>query len=354
MNSLKDLSDESLHATTKSLVREERRLSLEILHHLAEIERRMLYAKLKHSNLWEYCRQELGYSEGCTQRRIDSLRLLKAVPEVEEKVLEGALTLSHLSQAQGFFRREEIQAPTIKREILEELEGKSTRESERLLMSHAEHPERHVAPERVRQVSQELTEVRFNLDQATMEKLEELKALLSHASPNLSLKEVFQYGLELALTKHRVKKPKQTGDSPPAVAAGEVHASSRFLDSSPAVAVGRAQASPQFRDAPPTLAVVSDRVSPRDPSAKSLDRITAETKRIVYHRDQGQCTYRNPSSRARCESKRFLDFDHIIPRARGGLNTPGNLRLRCRTHNKLAAVEILGLSWMARYCPSLR
>jgi hypothetical protein len=205
-----------------------------------------------------------------------------------------------------------------------------------------------------------------------MEKLEELKALLSHASPNLSLKEVFLYGLELALTKHRVKKPKQTGDSPPAVAVGEVHASSQVIFSPPALAVGRAQASSQFRgtppalevgraqessqfrDSPPAPAVVSDPVSPRDPSAKSLDRITAETKRVVYHRDQGQCTFCNPSSGARCEARRFLEFDHITPRSRGGASTPENLRLRCRTHNKLAAVEILGQALMARYCPALR
>ena len=48
-------------------------------------------------------------------------------------------------------------------------------------------------------------------------------------------------------------------------------------------------------------------------------------------------------------SKTFLQMDHVIPRAKGGPDTLDNLRLRCRAHNLLAAVEEFGEAKMAGY-----
>jgi hypothetical protein len=45
--------------------------------------------------------------------------------------------------------------------------------------------------------------------------------------------------------------------------------------------------------------------------------IPAEMKRRVWQRDQGRCTFVSESGR-RCDARRFLQFDHIEPVARGG------------------------------------
>jgi hypothetical protein len=56
MQKLTQLSDEALHQNTLALAREERKLTVEILHHLREIERRMLHAKrAPASGAWIRC-----------------------------------------------------------------------------------------------------------------------------------------------------------------------------------------------------------------------------------------------------------------------------------------------------------
>ena len=65
-------------------------------------------------------------------------------------------------------------------------------------------------------------------------------------------------------------------------------------------------------------------------------RPNAALKREIFARDENQCTYLGPEGR-RCRATHFLELDHIVPVARGGLTKASNLRVRCRTHNQLTA-----------------
>jgi hypothetical protein len=47
-----------------------------------------------------------------------------------------------------------------------------------------------------------------------------------------------------------------------------------------------------------------------------------------------------------CEERKYLEFDHIVPIARGGQSTIDNLRLRCRAHNRLTAEQFFGREFM--------
>jgi 5-methylcytosine-specific restriction endonuclease McrA len=286
---LKSLTDEALLSNILGLVREERKLTIQVLHHLLEIERRMLFAQRGHTSLFEYCVSELGYTRSAAQRRIDSMRLMRQVPEVEARIADGSFSLTHLADAQSFFRKEEIRDAEQKKDVIERLVGQSVLEAQRTLMSLTDQPERHI-PERTRVVSAELTEVRFVVDQATLVKLEELKALLSHARPGMGVKETLEYGLELALAKHRVKAQKS-------------------LVPAPVPNAGRA--------------------------SNARVKIPAAVRRLIYQRDGGVCTYQDAVTGRRCGDRRFLELDHLLPVARGGTDAPGNLRLRCRAHNQL-------------------
>jgi 5-methylcytosine-specific restriction endonuclease McrA len=68
----------------------------------------------------------------------------------------------------------------------------------------------------------------------------------------------------------------------------------------------------------------------------------------VYLRDGGRCSFVAPDRR-RCEKKRNLEIDHIVPFARGGANTADNLRLLCPRHNMHAAEREFGREHMKRY-----
>ena len=145
MINLKSLSDENLLNGIQKLVKEEREILSQILHHLREIERRRLYSKLGFGSLFDYTTKELGYSEDQAYRRIQAMRLLKELPEIERKINQGVLNLSHLGMAQSLFRREEKSGKKIyskeeKLEILEKLENTSKRDAEKITVSLSSAP----------------------------------------------------------------------------------------------------------------------------------------------------------------------------------------------------------------------
>jgi len=300
-------SDKVLLEKTQILAQKERAITLEVLQHLREIERRSLYAEIGYSSLFEYAVKELKYSEGAAQRRISSVRLIRDVPEVEEKIKTGKLSLSALSQAQVFFRQEKI-GTSAKLEILESLEGKSSRIVERELALKSSQPEKFIH-EKLRTVSKTHTELKFLVDEALLNDIEELRCLLGvHASTSniqttiqSTMQTTVAYAVRHAFKKLRPKNPKNL---------------------------------------PPTLAVKISRYVPQ------------EIKRQVWKRDSGQCTYQHKGNR--CLSKFALELDHVKPFSNGGTSTPQNLRLRCRAHNQLTAIKEIGFEKMANYIPRIQ
>jgi hypothetical protein len=47
-----------------------------------------------------------------------------------------------------------------------------------------------------------------------------------------------------------------------------------------------------------------------------------------------------------CSARRFLEFDHVEPVARGGEPTVDRVRLRCRAHNQHEAARVFGAGFM--------
>ena len=306
---LKILSDNSLLESTRDLAAKEREITLSILHHLREVERRRLFAVLGYSSLHEYCRQDLHWSEGSAHRRISSMRLLKELPELEKKLETGILNLSLLSQAQSFLRREPTKTLEEKRECLTALEGKSTREAERVLLKRASQPEKHL-PEKIRAISETHAQVTFTADQTLIDEIRELQGLLAHTHPGMSIEDVIRHAVNDSLKRLKPKAPK----SPPAP-----------------------ESAPELK-----------KETRRDSAY-----VPAEIKRAVWHRDRGECSYIHTKSGRKCASRYALEYDHFQPRRLGGPTTVQNLRLRCRTHNQLAAIQTYGQNQMARFVPGL-
>lgn len=137
---LKHLTDKTLHEDTKKLAASERELTVKILHHLKEIDRRKLFSDHGCTSLHHYCVKELGYSEGSAHRRIVSARLLREIPVIEEKIENGSLNLMNISSLTNFFKEQEIVDVERKKEILQQVEGLSTRECELKLLQLSEKP----------------------------------------------------------------------------------------------------------------------------------------------------------------------------------------------------------------------
>ena len=73
--------------------------------------------------------------------------------------------------------------------------------------------------------------------------------------------------------------------------------------------------------------------------------VPAAVRRDVWKRDGHQCAFIGGNGR-RCEARRGLECDHIVPVARGGEATVSNVRLLCRAHNQFEAERVFGREFM--------
>ncbi len=127
---LQHLTDKTLLQDTKKLATSEREITVKVLHHLREIDRRKLFSDLGYTSLYDYCVRELRYTEAAAHRRIAASRLLTELPSIEKKIENGSLNLTNLANLTQFFREENIVETEKKENTLKKIEGLSTRECE--------------------------------------------------------------------------------------------------------------------------------------------------------------------------------------------------------------------------------
>jgi hypothetical protein len=77
--------------------------------------------------------------------------------------------------------------------------------------------------------------------------------------------------------------------------------------------------------------------------------ISKQNKHEVRQRANDQCQYVDLQSKRRCEAKMYLQFEHKIPRAKGGTSDLENLEILCAAHNRLRAIEEFGGEKMKNY-----
>jgi len=206
----------------------------------------------------------------------------------------------------SFLRSENIHRIEDKREVLAQVEGKSVREVQALLAAPCSAPEKLVR-EKVRPVAQNLHIVTFAVTDEELERIDELKALLSHRMPGQKLRDLVLILVKEGLERHRPKlpKPAQTAELKPRKAP----------------------------ETPPPLRTSEPR----------------KRSRFIPARDGQQCSFVNRVTGQRSGARHFLELDHIRPFAHGGGNQTSNLRLRCRAHHQLAAMDTLGPKQMNRF-----
>jgi HNH endonuclease len=336
---LKSISDSDLLVQIKNLAGEERRITTEVLLHLREIEARHLFAELGFSSLYEYCTKELGYSESSAWRRISAMRLLKDVPEIEEQLLDGRMTVTTLSQVQSFLLQEKKQKNEFtkdeKLELLGQVEGMSTRETERVLATISPQS---ALPDRERYISGNEIEIRFTASRELIEKLNRLKGLLAHNRETQSYAGLLEALADLALRKldpvEKFKRKTKIRTKPFEKVKAELESQTDSeMDSSAHLNGSGELSSPPA----PKRRCVMGRAIP----CKLYDK--------VWERDEGKCSFSSPATGRRCNSTHALEIDHIWPFALGGETELGNLRLLCRQHNQFSAIQIFGKERMKRY-----
>jgi hypothetical protein len=308
--SLEGLSDAEVVARLAELVREERRLTAAVLVHLGEVEARRLYAPAACSSMHIYCVRVLGLSEDQAFKRIRAARAMRQYPVVAKAVADGSLHMSGVVLLAPHLTEENAES------LVAEASGKSKAEIELVLARRAPRPD---VPERLEPVAQQatmevvpgpvdreaggaakvapLSPARFALQvtigEATQQKLLRAQALLRHQVPSGDLAEVLDRALDALLDQVERKK------------------------------LGKAKA-------------------PRPAKASGRGRyVPRAVRREVVARDGARCSFVSEDGR-RCEETAFLEFDHVVPVARGGEASVDGVRVLCRSYNEYEAERILG------------
>ncbi len=420
------LSDQHLLQRIKELAAVEHHLKVVVIDHLLELERRRLYLSLGFSGLFEYAVRELGYSDGAAWRRIKAMRLCVEVKGARTRIQDGTLTLNAAAELQHAFERKERKqasagrgsqagagsgatpngsapgaaektpesdaAPVLdsaeRESLVARAAGKSTRQVKEMLAEVDPDLARPV--ERMRPLGAGRWELKAVIDDDCRSGLDQLKGLLSHVDPQMTLGELLGRVVREAVERHdpsrpprrrrRSRQPADVADetsapkdtpgpaaaeepltakpagittSAPMVqpdsAPGPVAAAVRLEAAAPsATPAPKAESAAQRQDetsapksagpevaAAPRLAVgAGGGVAARQRPRIRGRGISAAVRRQVWERDRGCCSYVDRGSGRRCGSRHLLEIDHVFPFALGGGAEPENLRLLCAAHHR--------------------
>ena len=246
------LSDRELLRETRNLVRHERHLQGAVIDHLAEIEARGLYLERGFSSLFDYAVRELGYSDAAAARRIGAMRLCADQPDAREGLREGSLTLSAAAELQWAFDRQrrrgsisgtaaiapagsaaagsgaqndpaadfapavplppaEPQPPPLvldaagRQKLVEEAAGKSARQVRQMLADLD--PELAPPADRVRPLGDGRYELKATIDAECRQGLEQLRGLLSHVDPRMTMGQLVGRLVREGLDRHDPSRP---------------------------------------------------------------------------------------------------------------------------------------------------
>ena len=322
--SLEHLSDAALEHGLDSLVGRERGSSAEIVAHIAEMDRRGSYAPV-YTSMHAYCLGRLHLSEDSAYKRIQAARAARQYPLLFETLADGRLNLSAVCLIAPHLSSENLRAMVAMathksnagiRQWLADRDAGRRPAPAAAPPTFARQLEVRLPPLAVQQVEAAVAAVppvllrepaagpaaydmQFIMTPEDHEALRYAQALLSHAIPCGDIAEIYRRAIKLVIKE--AEKRKFAATPRPRARGGAVR--------------GR--------------------------------RAPAGVRREVWKRDGGRCTFVAPAGH-RCGTQGFLEFDHIVPVARGGLATADNLRLRCRAHNQQAAKRVFGSQFMGR------
>jgi hypothetical protein len=375
---LKSVRDEDLLHQLFQLVMQSRGVEAEVVAHVAEVERRRLYAREACSSMFEYCRRILRLRENEAYLRITVARAARENPVLLEMLRDGRLHLSGIARLAPHLTRQNSEA------VLKRACGMSHREI-RELVSELE-PKPDVAPS-VRK-----------LPQRPSPGCGPLVAQRAHESlMQLGAPRVEPDAVNLRFDASNFGAANSGAVNSGAVNSGAVNSgaiNSGVRVAAPArppvvepLAPSRYQvrftASGELREKLERLQALMRSSVPDGDLARIIDiavseklqrveakrfgktkaprkelgetdtnpssrHIPAAVRRLVYEKDAGRCAYRDTYGR-RCAKRHELEFHHKNPFALGGDHSPANLTLMCRAHNTLLAEQDYGKEVMARF-----
>ena len=356
------LSDRELLRETSNLVRHERHLQGAIIDHLAEIGARGLYLERGFSSLFDYAVRELGYSDAAAARRIGAMRLCADQPHAREGLRDGSLTLSAAAELQWAFDRQrrrgsisgtaaivpagsaaaaqndpaadsaavplppsEPEPPLVldaagRQKLVEEAAGKSARQVRQMLADLD--PELAPPADRVRPLGDGRYELKAVIDADCQQGLEQLRGLLSHVDPRMTLGQLVGRLVREGLDRHDPSRPPRRARSGSRPADAKANA-----PPTPTPEQAQRNSAPAAKRALHAARSADTAAAPKtDPGAGHHAASTPESQPAVVRRAASTTrTRRSPPAPLphrrgrfgrRCNSTHLIEIDHIVPHGR--------------------------------------
>jgi hypothetical protein len=331
---LETIPDDDLLEGLSKLLKRSRRVEVELIAHIGEVDARRLYAREGSSSMFTYCTDVLHLSEHQAYERITAARASRRFPQLVDMLEDGRLHLSGISKLVPHLTEKNCD------EVLARAAHKTKKKIEELLAELAPRPD---VPPVLRKLPERLAPSRP----------------VAMPPPGNSCRQ--------ELTKPAAPAPAPPAPRPAVV---EPLAPARFKVQFTASAalrdkLERLQALTGEDLAEAIEAAVTERVerlearkygSTKSPRKTLADtdtwprsrNVPAAVRRAVRERDGDRCRFVSANGR-RCNERRGLEFHHHDPYGRGGRHDPETLSLMCRAHNAHLGEKEYGKEVMERY-----
>lgn len=327
---LSHLADRDLVASLKSLRAQERRTLADLLAHIAEVEARRLYLPAAYPSMLDWLTRELEFSYDAALRRLRASRVARRFPAVFAAVADGALDVTAV-----LLLAPEL-TPENASELLAAVSRKSKTEIQQLLARRARPtPQLPLTPKAPATPATQRPQV--------------APAPLSPIDSTESAQPMEPLFADLGADEQAPPpEPRQWVSLPKSTMAKIA----RLLELSGHTLPARTSAAAIDRAVEALVEQIEKRKLGRTHAparaarpATNARTIPAHVRRAVSERDGDRCAFVSADGR-RCECRTDLEFDHVVPLARGGLTTVENVRLCCRAHNQYEAERVFGEGFM--------
>ena len=234
ISTVSGLSDDQLLEQTGKLARLDHQVQVVVIDHLCEIDARQLYLRRGYSSPFDYVTRGLGYSAAAAWRRINAMKLCVRIEGVRERLRDGSLTLDAAAQLQAAFERRDRERarearsamagagsaarpyrsapagparPSAPKALVEEAAGKSTRQVMQMLAEVD--PALAVPADRMRALHEGRWELKVAIDTECQRGLEQLKGLLTHVDPHMTLGQLVGRLVKEGLERHDPSRPRR-------------------------------------------------------------------------------------------------------------------------------------------------
>jgi hypothetical protein len=191
-----------LKRDTEDLIKRERLATVDLLWHLAALDRRWVEVESVYPSLYVYCTRRLGLSEGASYRRIHAARAMADYPIIGEQLESGKVHLSAISMIAPHLTE------TNCAELLDKVAGKTKREIEIVVATLAPKGDSkdvivrlHSPQEDLEIRSAERVRFAFCADHGFLKRFDRARDLLWHKFPEGRLEDIFDDAIEALLDK---------------------------------------------------------------------------------------------------------------------------------------------------------